>query len=484
MSTPSTEYPETLIEKCLRLEARGTDLHRVMITIPTVIEPKEPFGATVSLLDANAMPVVPEQTVTISVDGADAGPVSLTFGPGRSAVCRISGLTAAREGFLRLETVVNDTRYVSNPALVTNESHPSIVWGDVHLHTVLSDCLADRCRTRNLAYAASRYVYGLDFAAVADHVSMNPRGTRGKWLDNVASCELFDAPGEFTTIPCYEASLNGGKGGDNNAYFRDPPEAYADPWETDMDTVELCEAIEASEDVDFFIVPHHTTRTGKHGEISPEIYPGEARMPVVEIHSKWGTSEYRGNPDALQKVHPGPSYVQDLLAAGYRLGFIGGTDAHTSLTFCLPLESEHIQSPPGLTAAMTSHNTRHEIFDAIRDRRCYAAKGERIYLGVDVAGIPMGGHGSRRQLGAPPEVAATFAAESDIVSVDVVRNGRTVHTSEPGSWHGKVSWTDHDDPADVAIRGPARNEPFLYYYVRVTTKSGGQAWSSPVFLDV
>jgi len=51
-------YPNTVEEKCLRLEAPGDGFERAMITIPTVIKPGVPFGATVALLDATAMPLV------------------------------------------------------------------------------------------------------------------------------------------------------------------------------------------------------------------------------------------------------------------------------------------------------------------------------------------------------------------------------------------------------------------------------------------
>jgi hypothetical protein len=357
------------------------------------------------------------------------------------------------------------------------EDEPLVLWGDPHIHTTVGDCHPDRCRTRNLAYAAARHVYGLDFVAIADHVSWAPRGTAGKWKDNLALCELFDDPGVFSAIYCYETSMKGGKGGDCNVYLRQPNATYVDPWPDEMNAAQLAEQVDGER----FVVPHHTTRSGKHGEIPEEAYPGEQLMPVVEIHSKWGTSEYRGNPTPLQSIHPGPSYVQDLLACGYRLGFVGGTDSHTSLTFCRWLEREVHRAQPGLTAVMARRNHRDDIYDAIKSRNCYAACGERILLDVTCAGLSMG------QVGTVPasgkiSIKVEYAAESEIIAVDVIRNGKRVHTVEPGDWKGSFEWTDEGVADAERIKTFGSGEPSLYYYVRVTAQEDARAWSSPCWL--
>jgi hypothetical protein len=206
-------------------------------------------------------------------------------------------------------------------------------------------------------------------------------------------------------------------------------------------------------------------------------------MPVVEIHSKWGTSEYRGNPTPLLKIHPGPSYVQELLACGYRLGFIGGTDCHTSLTFCRWLESEAHQAQPGLTAVMVAKNHRDDIYDAIKARRCYAACGERILLDVDCGGLSMGQSGGLPASGEVP-IKAEYAAESDIISVEVIRNGEVVHTEAPKDWKGSFAWTDEGVFGAAPIRDFESGAPMVYYYIRVTAQDDARAWSSPCWFKV
>ncbi len=473
-----TRYPEHLAEKALRLEAAGESFDRAMITIPAMVKPGATFSATVSLLDSNAMPIIAGgEVLSISLDDSDSYDVK--FPEGRCAMARVEGLVKSDAGYFRLSAEVGDQIFLSNPSLCTDKDRPLLLWGDPHIHTTVGDCHPDRCRTRNLAYAAARHAYGLDFVAVADHVSWAPRGTAGKWKDNLALCDLFDEPGEFSTLYCYETSMKGGKGGDCNVYMRQRNATYVDPWPDEMNAAQLAAQLEG----DCIVVPHHTTRTGKHGEIPPDAYPGERLMPVVEIHSKWGTSEYRGNPSPLLDIHPGPSYVQDLLACGYRLGFIGGTDAHTSLTFCRWMESEAHQAQPGITAVMVGKNHRDDIYDAIRGRNCYAACGERILLSVTCGGLSMGQSGK-----APSSpgvtVKAEYAAESEIISVDVIRNGQIVHTETPKDWKGSFEWTDEKIAEAKPIKDFASGTATVYYYVRVTAQADARAWSSPCWFEL
>jgi len=439
--------------KVILLEARGGPPAEVMLVLPTIVGAGRPFAMGVSLLDKDRLPVcsgTESFVVLLDEQRIEIQP----FAAREPAVCKIDGLILNGTGLVRASAVYEGQEFFSNPAMVTDEDRPRILWGDPHVHTSLSDCHALRCRTRNLAYAAARHAYHLDFIAVADHITGGCRGTIGKWHDNLAACELFDDPGCFSALYCYEASFPSMYGGDNNVYMRGRTEPYLDPGEEGLNIAQFCERMKG----DFFVVPHHTTRKAKHGEIPAEIYPGPEAMPLIEIHSKWGTSEYRGNPNPLHEVHDGPCYAQDLLAQGYHLGFIAGTDTHTSLTFCRNLEPGHINRAAGLTAVAASENKRELIYDAMKRHRCYAASGERIFLDANV---------DTRDDGAA-WVEVICAAKSDLIAVDIVRDGRDVHSVKPDNWQVEFEWTDRPEA------------PAAYYYVRATTRTGAQAWSSPV----
>jgi len=233
---------------------------------------------------------------------------------------------------------------------------------------------------------------------------------------------------------------------------------------------------------EFFLIPHHTTRAGKHGEISDGIYPGASRMPLVEIHSKWGTSEYRGNPNPLHEVHPGPSYVADFLQRGMVLGFVGGTDTHATMPAGRGVEPAHIDRLPGLTAVRVASLNRAAIFQALRQRQCYATSRDRIYLEATIAGSQGGETLRLNDSIQPREIRVFVAAPGDIERVEIIRNGTVLHSQEVGDWQAAVELTD-EDPLRACLLESAAGERFTYYYVRVTCVSDAQAWSSPVWLQ-
>ena len=182
-------------------------------------------------------------------------------------------------------------------------------------------------------------------------------------------------------------------------------------------------------------------------------------------------------------MHDGPCYVQDLLARGLRLGFIGGTDTHATMPSGLGLETTtgHLHTYPGFTAACCPDLSRGTVFDAIRGRRCYAASLERVYLDATVAGLGQGEMAEGVDPQAARDICVAVAGKSDIDKVEIVRNGRVVHARPGDGWQMSVEWSDAESLAAAALESVHLGR-FVYYYVRVTCTSGAQAWSSPVWL--
>ncbi len=474
------EYNEWL-ERILAQESPGGEVERLSVVVPSVVQPGEPFVAKLCALDDKGYPSLECEGVVRLTDEVAEGPrEAAAFEQGKPAVGRIEGVALPEEGLFRVETEFEGEQYYSNPVQCTNETRDRLFWGDPHVHTVLSNCSPDRCRSLSFCFVAARYLTGLDWVCATDHVS-NGRGDLGKWQAQRVAARLFNDPPKFVTLLGYEASLKGGGGGDNNVYFRDDADEYVDEYE-EGDIRTLSEGLRGT---NHFIVPHHTTRTGKHGELSDWLYVGPEEMPVVEIYSKWGTSEYRGNPIPLDEVHPGPSYVQDFLARGYALGFIGGTDSHATMPSAWGEESSHIAKAPAFTAVRARQLKRSDIWDNIRSRNCYATRGERILLLGNIAGVGLGTRCEWKDPQVPRRVVATIAAESDIVKVDVVCNGKEVYSQAGSGWHLSLDWTDEEPLTDMAFEPcGAFEQPFVYYYLRVTCTSQAQAWSSPVWLTL
>lgn len=464
--------PTEFQQKILKQEAPGGAPASINAVVPSITKPGESFVLKVAVLDADGYPCLEcEGQVSVAQPDGDFVPTGLCFARGEPAAGSVANPALHAEGLFRLQVRVGGLTAHSNPTFCTAADIPGIYWGDPHVHTVLSNCHPDRCRSMNFCFTCGRLVTGLDWVAAADHVS-NGRCDFSKWKEQTTVSNLYNDEPEFVTLPAYEASLKGGAGGDNNVYMARFPAMFVDEFEEGTVKTLARELEKSLAPNEFFIVPHHTTRTGKHGEIPDAIYPGPQAMPVVEIHSKWGTSEYRGNPNPLAKIHPGPSYVADLLSRGLKLGFVGGTDTHATMPSGGGREAEHFKGLPGMTAVRATRLTRRDVFDAIRTRHCYATSGERILLLGTVAGLDFGQERSRGSLDGCPRLDVQVAAKSAIARIDVVRNGETIHSLEPGDWQARIDVTDEAPPAG----------PLLYYYVRVTCESGAQAWSSPVWI--
>ncbi len=482
-------YPPHFHRKVLAQEAAGGAPVLVSLVVPTVTVPGEPFTVKVAVLDDRGFPSLEcDGAVTVRGPGSSAPPAEVRFAHGKPAVAAVRGVVVPAEGFFRLEAALGGDVFVSNPTVCTRTPEQRFYWGDPHVHTVLSNCHADKCRSLNFCYTAGRYLSALDWVAAADHVS-NGRCDFSKWKEQCIVRDLYDDPPEFVTLPGYEASLKGGAGGNNNVYMLRAPEMFIDDYE-EGNVRTLCEKLAhvLSKD-EFFVVPHHTTRTKKHGEIDDDIYPGADLMPVIEVHSKWGTSEHRGNPGPLQDVHPGPSYAVDLLNRGLQLGFVGGTDTHATmpsgvgrrLALASSIEPGHIDRLPGLTAVRVGELTRSAVFQGIKHRRCYATSLERIYLDGTVAGHQFGTRADWPDPDEPRTIEVAVAAQSAIASIELVRNGEVIHTHPCTGWHETLTYADADTLEGIALHSKWLGT-FVYYYVRVTCASGAQGWASPVWL--
>lgn len=472
-------YPPALQQKVLSDEAPGGTPAALNLVIPSITEPGRPFALKVAVLDREGYPSIECENI-LRATLPDGTVRQIPFTKGTPAVGILEGIKQSVEGFFRISATCGELKDVSNPSFCTSDEQAEIYWGDPHVHTILSRCHADKCRSLNFCYTAARYMSALDWVAPADHVS-NGRCDFSKWKEQRTVAELYNDPGAFVTIPAYEASLRGGAGGDNNVYMAYPPEMFIDDFEEGTIKT-LCSKLSATlEPGSFFVAPHHTTRTDKHGEIPDEIYPGAELMPLVEIHSKWGTSEYRGNPNPLKKVHGGPSFVSDFLKRGMQFGFMAGTDSHATMPSGGGYEPDHIDRLPGLTAVLSENLSRQSVFDALKNRSCYAASLERIIMLGSIAGRNFGEEVLYGDLAEAPVIDMMLAGKSAIERVDVVRNGITVHTAEPDSWNARIVYQDKENPDGLWLHSQYMGA-FIYYYVRVTCRSGAQAWSSPVWI--
>jgi hypothetical protein len=478
-------YPTPFEQKVLTVEGTNGKPVEINLIAPSLAKPNVPFTLKVVLYDENGFAAFSDgANLVVNCEQDKSLNFEVPFCKGKPAIARIENIILGSEGLYRFEAKLKDKVFYSNPSYCSSSNKGQIYWGDPHIHTNIGNCVIRLCRSLNFCFVGARHCAGLDWASSADHVS-NGRSEYAKWREQIAVANQFNEPPDFVTLPAYEASLSGGFGGDNNVYMTDFPDMYVDQHGVgNLKT--LVEKLEEKLDKkDYFAVPHHTSRENKHGEISDGIYPGEDMMPVVEIHSKWGTSEYCGNPNALQKVHDGPSYVNDFLKRGMVFGFIGGTDSHATLTTAktidngVEIEPSHIAALPGLTAIMTENLDRESIIKAMKNRQCYAVSQDRTLISGNINGNAFGT--KLEKTNEPVKINALIAAKADIEKIEIIRNGEVLHTVKPESWNSDIEYVDKDDLSNIALDSKYIDK-FVYYYIRVNNKNGSQAWSSPSWI--
>ena len=301
---------------------------------------------------------------------------------------------------------------------------------------------------------------GLDFCGPANHYNQRYEVTEEIWQDLVDCCNRYNDSGRFVTMVSYEWA---GGGGHRNVYYRDDYGEF-DYWYRDRKTPD--KFWETLKGRDVLTIPHHPKGCG----ILDWSYRNDTHQRLMEICSSWALGEVGGGQCA-----------QRALAMGHRVGFVGGTDSHYGLA-CQG--SYHVNDGNGMACVMATELTRDAIWQALRDRRCYATTGDKMVLDFTMDDLPMGTDLDTElaEYGARSfriRVAGTYRVDR----VDIIRNNETVFSAEPkaDTWEGE--WTDEDRLEPLAIAPTFDfDRPFVFYYARVTQGNYQYAWASPIWL--
>lgn len=387
-----------------------------------------------------------------------------------------------------------------------------LYWGDLHGHTGFSDGYG----TPHQYFEFARFTARLDFVAISDHdVSMDhwqsqlapdERG-RTLWQLYVEATDGNYEPGSFVTLLGFEWTNN--RYGHRNVYFRNTQNVPPGPLDYRLyrTPTALWEALAPYQ---AFTVPHHTIRPKTLLDLS---YRNDKIERLVEVHSRWGSSEkpYADyEPMSKYRIRPGSRKhavnhsVMDMLERGARVGLVGGTDTHQGMPghtkrserpgviFDRAIDSEpttidefialleqgyrrdHREPQVGgggaLTGVFSTALTRDAVWDALYARRAYATSGPRVELFFVLRATDAPARtaliGEEIQVSAPPEVLVDVTAEpgSVVRRVEVVKNGRVLHTERP------------DAPvATFAVRDDTYDGFPAYYLVKVQIFENGNA---------
>lgn len=217
---------------------------------------------------------------------------------------------------------------------------------------------------------------------------------------------------------------------------------------------------------------------------------------VVEIYNAWGSSECSEKEGNTRPIKAGKKGVQEVaegsiqkaLLRNCRFGFVsGGLDDRGIYSDFY--DSDQEQYSPGLTAIIAPEHTRAALIEALYNRSCYATTGERIIVGLYLAGSPMGSEVSTANkpgLIVNRHLSGYVAGTDKLKSVEIIRNGKVIKSFTPDNYSLDFVYDDLVSMEKVALqpKDNKKSPPFVYYYIRVTQDDGHMAWSSPIWVDL
>lgn len=345
----------------------------------------------------------------------------------------------------------------------------NIYIGEMHGHTNLSDAMPDI----DSYFTAARDTAKLDFCAISDHDHGGVFASElwyGKWDLIKSKVKEYYEPGSFTTILAYER--------DSYPWYNNLV-IYYNSHDGDLIRGEVDGGITKEElfailnRPDIIVVPHTTSFIDSGCDFTS--IPPELMTPLMEVYSRWGTSEYFDNPNPVRIGCRG-GYWHDALRKKAKMGIICGSDDHQGYPGIIMEKATHPNlknNYPGLTGVLAKDNTIESIFEGIKARRCYGFMGGRIYIDFRINDSYMGS-----ELNLPSNAQRTIyfsvKADAPIERIMLVKNLENYMFFE--GFHNSNEYTK-------CIFEYGSEEETDIYYLRIRLTDGRYAWTSPIWIN-
>ncbi|MCL2815492.1 MAG: DUF3604 domain-containing protein [Oscillospiraceae bacterium] len=356
----------------------------------------------------------------------------------------------------------------------------NVYFGDIHTHSGQLRDKTDGGVTCGMGSMESNYKYakgpgGLHFYALTDHEFQILPDYEEQYFD---LADKYNKDGEFVCLKAYEHTSP--VYGHRNIYFGGEAAKVVAAYATDdaQNAVagsataprELFERLSGYECIS---IPHHPSSASHPFNIDLIT----DKDVCCEVYSSWGSSEYGGDfPRGVSDRH-GKLAVSEMLKRNLKLGLVAGSDGHDG-------HPGNAQSPlvkhphlfhfcgSGVTAALCERLTREDIYEAVKNRRCYATTGVPIILDFRANGYDMGS--VIENFNQTPRLYVRCEGTYAIAEIRVVKNGKIIHTENcHNMWNYEFEFSDGG-----FLAGDRAN-----YYIRVLQADMESAWSSPVFFN-
>lgn len=329
----------------------------------------------------------------------------------------------------------------------------TVVWGDLHRHTDISEDggIPDGSLIDAMRYSLD--AAGLDFLGITDHTRYLPRRYNLYRIQQVS--DLFYQPGWFAPLHAYERSQYTPWGHRNVVYMdrgHTPVPASYDLGDPGVSPWGLFDALRGQRAMS---IPHTSAWGNK--QVSWDYFDPQVERLVEIYQGLRSTYEYNGAPDPADRAvyeKDSKNFIWDALARGRKLGFIASSD--------------HRSTHMSFAAVYVKRVDRESVFEGLNARRTYAAT-DKILIDFAIGKAIMG---DEIKLSSPPVVEVAVEGTADLARVDVIRNGAFAYTVEPKS--RKASFTFRDNQPEAGSS---------YYYVRVIQTDKQMAWASPIWVE-
>lgn len=331
----------------------------------------------------------------------------------------------SRRGFIGgavATAVLSASRQESILSAAEDDSRFQLFWGDLHNHNAVGYAKGSLQRSIDLARAH------LDFFAFTGHASWHdmpkmPGDRHMKWVNGfevhsnhwTKTREMIREANtdDFAAFLGYE--WHSSHFGDYCMIFPGDNEQLFLPNHADK-------LLDFAESKKAFAIPHHLGyKQGWRGANFSHFRPSVS--PVVEIFSEHGCTESDRAPyPYIRHSMSGRSTANTVvpqLQNGKRFGFIASSDNHRGYPGAYG---------EGVLGVWAKELTRQSLFEAVRQRRTYAATGDRIGLEFAINEQPMG---SEIPATADRQIDLRVEGQDSIAMIELIRNGQVIHRHFP-----------------------------------------------------
>lgn len=483
--TGKGNYPEPEV---FNLDIRGNILHSIRVLSPSFIARNKRFDVIVRFEDefGNLTSNAPDDTlIELSHEHLRENLNWKLFVP-ETGFISLPNLYINEAGDYTIKLLNTNTKEVfhSPPIRCFNENNKHLFWGLLHGESERIDS------TENIE-SCLRHIRdekALSFYASSSFENQEETSNE-MWKLIIQNISDFDEADRFTTMIGFQwLGTPGAEGVRQLIYNKDLKQILR---KKDPKYAGLKKIYKSFAPKELISIPSFTM--GKGYEFDFKDYDPEFER-VAEIYNAWGSSECtvkEGNTRPIRvdgKKGIGESAIgsiQNALQRNCRFGFVAGGLDDRGMYGDL-FEGDQLQYSPGLTAIISTEHNRNALFEAIYNRSCYATTGERIIVGLYIAGSPMGSElstVSKHGLLVNRHISGYVSGTTKLKTVEIIRNGKVVHTIKPEGYSCNFTYDDMVALEKVAIDAKDKKPPFVYYYVRATQEDGHMAWSSPIWVD-